>query len=459
LRILNAEIERGYILGFGDNRPFYPIATDGGLVDRPIPLTRMKLMVGERAELLVDLGKDKPGSKVDLMTYGAGRPFGFPGDEPGRTAPNGSLLNNLDYRLLRINVGKPTDNPITRLPQTLTHNHFWTEADATSRRTLRINGGGRPNKEFAFDNSYYDMHVNNFVVKLGAVEAWTITNDRVFGHSFHVHDVQFKIVSRSSGIVEDYEQGWKDTMYVPRGASATFVARFDDFASDTDPFMLHCHMANHEDGGLMGQFLVSKNPDAIPRDASGKIIFRAQVDHPLTPELIAAAQRQVQTQSPVIEAIDANGHSIVFGGLQQSKPLVLFFIEKECPCSRDAALSMDKLCTAYGSTCVVLGIIDADGASAREWATQVDVHFPLIPDPNLGIVRKYDARRAVYTTLVGPRGKVVKTYPGYSAGLLAELSAAIAQAGGTAVRSFSVDGAPRQYISGCEFPADEVGLR
>lgn len=40
--------------------------------------------------------------------------------------------------------------------------------------------------------------------------------------------------------------------------NVTFVAKFDDYASSEWPFMYHCHMANHEDGGLMGQFLVEK---------------------------------------------------------------------------------------------------------------------------------------------------------------------------------------------------------
>ena len=54
----------------------------------------------------------------------------------------------------------------------------------------------------------------------------------------------------------DYEQGWKDTVFLPIDESVRFVARFSDFASATDPYMYHCHMANHEDGGLMGQFVV-----------------------------------------------------------------------------------------------------------------------------------------------------------------------------------------------------------
>lgn len=254
LRILNAEIERGYNLGFSDNRTFYVIATDGGLVDKPIPITRMKLMVGERVEVLVNLGNDKINSSIDLMSYNSGQAFGYPGGEPGTRPPNGGYLNNIDFRLLHINVIPTTGKAIKKLPETLAKNKLWSEADATNKRTIRISGG-RPT--FNFDDKPYTKSVVNQTVKLGAIEQWTIRNNNIFGHTFHLHDVQFAIVFRTSGVA-DYERGWKDTLYVPRGESVSFVARFDDYASETDAFMYHCHMSNHEDGGLMGQFIVVK---------------------------------------------------------------------------------------------------------------------------------------------------------------------------------------------------------
>jgi bilirubin oxidase len=72
----------------------------------------------------------------------------------------------------------------------------------------------------------------------------------------NIHDVRFEIVSRSSGAVADYEQGWKDTVQVPRGEPVTFVAKFSDFADAVNPYMYHCHFSNHEDEGMMGQFVV-----------------------------------------------------------------------------------------------------------------------------------------------------------------------------------------------------------
>jgi len=69
LRILNAEIERGYDLVFSDNRTFYIIANDGGLLNAPVSATRVKLMVGERVEILVNLGNDAIGAVLDLKAY------------------------------------------------------------------------------------------------------------------------------------------------------------------------------------------------------------------------------------------------------------------------------------------------------------------------------------------------------------------------------------------------------
>lgn len=56
------------------------------------------------------------------------------------------------------------------------------------------------------------MDTVNETVKPNTVEKWTITHGHTFGHLFHIHDVQFKIVSRSSEEVPAYEQGWNDIL-------------------------------------------------------------------------------------------------------------------------------------------------------------------------------------------------------------------------------------------------------
>ncbi len=457
LRILNAEIERGYDLGFSDNRTFYVIATDGGLVDKPIPVKRMKLMVGERVELLVNLSDDKPGASLDLVAYNSGQVFGFPGSEPGRGGVNGSLLNNLDFGMLHINVAAPTSQRLTKIPEVLTRNHFWVESEVNARRTLGIYKA-RGGSTFSFDYKPFDMHTTNHVVKLGDVEAWTIDNDRTFGHSFHIHDVQFKIVSRSDGPVPEYEQGWKDTLYAPSGSRVVFIARFDDYASDTDAFMYHCHMANHEDSGLMGQFLVSRNPASLKRNSAGVIQFRDRVEHPLTPAMISNIERQAKTTAPAFKTADLNGSSLSFAALTAQKSLVLYFIERECPCARDAASFLAQVQAAYADTCTVVGVINADTTTAKAWAETVGVRFPIIADPDCALIRAYGAERAVYTTLVAPGGVIVKIYPGYSAQTLKELSASLARLGRISERVLALEQAPQKLVVGCPLQPIEKPL-
>ena len=258
LRILNAETERGYDLGFSDNRTFYIIGNDGGLLNAPVAVTRVKLMVGERVEILVNLNNDVVGSSIDLKAYNSGQAFGFPGGEPNTSGQFGSLLNNIDFTVLHINVSSTLSNAITTVPSTLANNTYWTSADATVNRSIQVMGGQGP-MPFMFDGGSFNINTINKTVKLNDIEKWTITNNNIFGHTFHIHDVEFKIVARNglSTSVGSHESGWKDVLYLPRGESATFVAKFDDYADPIHPFMYHCHFTNHEDAGMMGQFVVT----------------------------------------------------------------------------------------------------------------------------------------------------------------------------------------------------------
>ncbi len=254
-RILNAETERAYNLGFSDNRIFYVIGNDGGLLSTPVSVTRLVMGVGERYEIMVNLGKDEIGSSILLKAYNSNQAFGFPGAEPATNGAFGSLLNNKDFQVLKINITASTTNAITTLPTTLVSNTYWKSTDATSSISTAINGG-QGGSAFYFDNNYYNYNTINQTIPLNAIVKWTFSGGNIFGHSIHIHDIQFNIVSRSSGAIADYEKGWKDTYFIHLGETVSVVAKFDDFSDTTWPFMYHCHFPNHEDDGLMGQFIV-----------------------------------------------------------------------------------------------------------------------------------------------------------------------------------------------------------
>jgi FtsP/CotA-like multicopper oxidase with cupredoxin domain len=305
-RILNAEIQRGYNLGFSDNRAFWVIGNDDGLLNASVSTTRLAIQTGERFEILVDLSADAVGSTLNLVAYNkvselqlltpGQAVFGWPGNEGMPTNPtgnngplNGSLLNNTNFNVLKINVLAATTNPILGIPTTLVNNIYWTAADATKSRTINVTGG-QMGTTFSLNNQYFSLTKTNETVDLNTVEKWTVTNNNIFGHAFHLHDVPFKIVARSGGnmgtTLRPYEQGWKDVAWIPINGSVTFVTKFDDFADPTWPYMYHCHALTHEDEGMMGSFVVKNTVGTseigqiapcfsiFPNPAQGKIFIK-----------------------------------------------------------------------------------------------------------------------------------------------------------------------------------------
>jgi bilirubin oxidase len=75
-------------------------------------------------------------------------------------------------------------------------------------------------------------------------------------HPFHVHNGQFQVLDRNGNSPPANEMGWKDTVKVGSGETVRIIKRFADFSDETNPYMYHCHILEHEDRGMMGQFLV-----------------------------------------------------------------------------------------------------------------------------------------------------------------------------------------------------------
>lgn len=265
-RVLNAAIERSYNIGFNDGRTFYVITSDGGLLNAPVAKTRYLLHAGERIEILVDL-TNQNGTIVDLKAYNSLLGNNIPGGENFVTGPFGNFLGKKDFNILRINVVAPTGNPITTIPNTLAANTYLKASDAQLTRQLTISdSAGFPNilgpNAFLINRKMYKINYNEYNVPLNNTEIWQITSSSIFGHPFHIHDVEFNILS-INGVAPDASQaGWKDVVFVPGRTGGTnsvvkFIAKFDDFADPLHPFMYHCHIALHEDEGMMGQFIVT----------------------------------------------------------------------------------------------------------------------------------------------------------------------------------------------------------
>jgi bilirubin oxidase len=117
------------------------------------------------------------------------------------------------------------------------------------------------NGNFVFNGASFNMDVINYTIPLDNTEIWHISNNSPIGHPFHIHDVQFYIIERNGSVPSVDEMGRKDVVFVPAMQSVKFICKFEDFADPEIPYMYHCHMLVHEDGGMMGQFLVT-DPNA-----------------------------------------------------------------------------------------------------------------------------------------------------------------------------------------------------
>ena len=83
-------------------------------------------------------------------------------------------------------------------------------------------------------------------MRLGAVEEWTIVNMHTDDHVFHIHTNPFQLTQVNGRPPPNLP--WRDTVVVPRHGSVVIRSRFLDY---TGIFMLHCHMMNHEELGMM----------------------------------------------------------------------------------------------------------------------------------------------------------------------------------------------------------------
>jgi bilirubin oxidase len=265
-RVLNGSNQRTYNLGVSDNRVFYQIGSDGGLLKAPVQLKRLRLSPGERAEIVVDFSQDA-GKRVFLTSYASEIPKGIPGGPPPPGAPTSSPLDGVDFHLLAADIYAPFFPfwGVYSLPTKLSDHQPWLESEANRTRTKRfkaiIGSNGRP--IFTIDGKVFDMMEVNDTIKLGDIEVWELVNETDLAHPFHIHDIQFYILDRNGSPPPANEQGLKDVVLVEPFETVRFITKFDDFADDTVPFMYHCHMLPHEDEGMMGQFLVL-NPDQFP---------------------------------------------------------------------------------------------------------------------------------------------------------------------------------------------------
>ncbi len=256
LRILNACNARFLQLSMATG-PITVIASDGGFLAAPVEAESILMSPGERYEVLVDM-RATEGNALNVNLDGSDGGFFanlFGGNQTvtalslTRTADTG-FQGSMPCSLANLDPPRPNDATATR--------SFSLEmdvgADLAALALAWDNFCGNAGA-MAINGMPMNMDRIDEEVRKGDTEIWRISVDDML-HPFHIHGCSFRILSQNGAPAPSYAQGWKDMVHVDEGWSEVLV-RFDYEAPADAPYMYHCHILEHEDCGMMGQFTVT----------------------------------------------------------------------------------------------------------------------------------------------------------------------------------------------------------
>jgi FtsP/CotA-like multicopper oxidase with cupredoxin domain len=281
LRFLNGSNSRIYKLGWSDGTPLTVIATDGGLLSKPVQRPYVMLAPAERIELWVDFSGRKVGSELTLQSLefvgvdSDRMPGGSSGGMGGMGMMNGAraLPNGVPFPVMKVRVERESkDRPA--LPAKLSEIKPYRLEDAVNGKQPRTFGITLNMMNWLINGRQFEMEAvaPDEIVKLNTLEAWEFVNKLNPGHMMepmgmahvmHLHAGQFQVLERQvlpelragwnsvkDGLVDE---GWKDTVLLMPGERIKLLMKFEDYPG---LFLYHCHNLEHEDSGMMRNFRI-----------------------------------------------------------------------------------------------------------------------------------------------------------------------------------------------------------
>jgi spore coat protein A, manganese oxidase len=228
---------------------FWQIGTDGGLLDKPVPVGTLQIAPGERADVIVDFSS-VAGQTLTLVNN-ANAPF--PGGDYVDPATSAQIMQ---FRVAKkatsadasCNPAGPgatgctlrPGHPIVRLADAAKADVLKGVKVATKRQLVlrEIEGTTGPLSAFLNNTTYSGIRQStltstllpvtdgtglggNFVTeapRVGSTEVWEIANLTPDAHPIHIHLIQFQILSR-----QDLNTGRDDATGIPSGYLADYL--------------------------------------------------------------------------------------------------------------------------------------------------------------------------------------------------------------------------------------------
>jgi FtsP/CotA-like multicopper oxidase with cupredoxin domain len=250
LRLVNAAPARIFGLEFKDHRPLI-VALDGQPVEpHEPPEGRIVLGPAMRIDLVLDMN-GKPGATAGVVdTFYRDRSY---------------KLIDLAYtdqpRLRERPLDPPTRMPANTMPEPdLDHAERHTatlEGGMMSGRGMMAMGGrgmgGMMGMGWSINGIAATGHDMAPILTLARGRSYilAVRNETAWYHPVHLHGHSFRVIARNSRPMRYRE--WLDTVLIPPRESADIAF----VADNPGDWMFHCHILDHQDGGMMAVIRVT----------------------------------------------------------------------------------------------------------------------------------------------------------------------------------------------------------
>jgi FtsP/CotA-like multicopper oxidase with cupredoxin domain len=241
------------------------IAALDGVPAPPETVTHVLIPPGGRAEFLIAMPPGNVFAQLVTLRYDTG--------PAGESTPY-RVLANLDWgNSPPVTPPAPAKSATTAFGGTTGQDAYRTVKPARQRKLYFSEIHKDPN-DYASLATYYitvegqkprafDMHFQrpNITARQGTVEDWIVENRAPEAHTFHIHQLHFHVLERDGKPVA--EAALRDTIDLPfwdgKGPYPSVKLRIDFRGPEiVGTFLYHCHILEHEDGGMMGVIRVTK---------------------------------------------------------------------------------------------------------------------------------------------------------------------------------------------------------
>jgi FtsP/CotA-like multicopper oxidase with cupredoxin domain len=168
-----------------------------------------------------------------------------------KTAAEDSLLEEAEPRKVLAVINVSADQVAMSLPAAAELAPYRPyrdieDAELTGQQKVIFNVNGFTVGDGVDPAEAYDPTHPPRKLKLGGVEEWTVSSEAA-SHPYHIHVNAFQVMEEGAD-GKLHPGDWKDTLLVTTAKPVVVRSRYEDF---TGPFVLHCHILDHEDQGMM----------------------------------------------------------------------------------------------------------------------------------------------------------------------------------------------------------------